>query len=93
MKPPDTDPPCVTQAVEVTKAAEEGLEKEHAVSVGRNPLPKTETCKPTRAVPGLRPITGDDSMFHRSTVPIEKKRMHVSSKARTDRKKVRNYTV
>ena len=58
MKLPDKEPPCVTQAAEVTRPDEDGLENVQPVSVGRKPLPLIETSKPTRAVPALRTITG-----------------------------------
>jgi hypothetical protein len=62
-KPPHNDPPRVTQAAEVTNAAEEGLENAQVVSVGRKPLPLTAISEPIRPVPELSTITGADSAF------------------------------
>ena len=39
---------------------DEGLDKEHVVSVGRNPAPVNEMFEPTEPSPLLRWITGSD---------------------------------
>jgi hypothetical protein len=52
-------PACLTQAADpATTASEPGLEIEHEVSVGKNPVPFTFTDNPGEAVPRLNVILG-----------------------------------
>jgi len=53
-KLPDKDPFCVTQAEELTKADEVGLENVQVVSVGRKPVPVMDMSEPVRALPALK---------------------------------------
>ena len=83
MKPPDKDPFAVTQAADVTKFAEE-LENEHVVSVGKNPLPLTETSKPTLPLSGLSVTTGSELIISRTNASAETARRHTKSGATID---------
>ena len=58
VKLPDKDPFCVTQAEELTRADEVGLEKVQVVSVGRKPVPEIAMSDPVRALPVLKSNTG-----------------------------------
>jgi hypothetical protein len=90
VKPPDKEPSAVTQAADVTKLGEEGLENEQVVSVGKNPLPLIETCKPTLTLPELNAITGSDSTFFRTIDPLETAKRHMKSSATTNLNETRN---
>jgi len=81
MKPPDKEPPAVTQAADITTLADEGLENEQLVSVGKNPLPLIEICKPTLPLPELNKITGSDSTLSRTINPAEAVKRHTKSTA------------
>lgn len=58
MKPPDNDPPRITQADEIINAGEDGLENLQVESTGRKPVPVTEMSEPARAVDALKTNTG-----------------------------------
>jgi hypothetical protein len=80
VKPPYNEPPRITQAPDVNRPAEEGLEREQVVSVGRKPVPLIEICEPIRALPELNAITGSDSMFVRMIVPAETNKTPMKSR-------------
>ena len=86
VKPPDMAPPWVTQALDATRVADEGLENMQEVSIGRKPLPLTEIAEPTRPVPALRRMTGDDSMLRKTRLPRAIRIMMVKRRAKADRK-------
>lgn len=86
MKPPDNDPPAVTQAEEMITPGLDGLEKEQAVSVGRNPEPLIPICKPTFALPELKPMTGEDSVSVRIIIPADANKTAMKSRVRMNLK-------
>jgi hypothetical protein len=61
----------VTQAADVTSAAEEGLENAQVVSVGRKPVPLIAISKPTRPDLALSTITGSAVKFGMRRVAAE----------------------
>jgi hypothetical protein len=79
VKPPDKEPPEVTQAADVIRLGEEGLENEQVLSVGKKPLPVTATSKPTLPLPELNAIAGSDSTLPRRIDPAETVKRHMSS--------------
>jgi hypothetical protein len=80
VKPPYNEPPRITQAPDINRPAEEGLEREQVVSVGRKPVPLIEICEPIRALPELNAITGSDSMFVRMIVSAETNKTPMKSR-------------
>jgi len=63
MKPPvgTPVPACITQAEDMIKLLDEGLDKEQVVSVGRKPAPLNEMLTPADTVVWLKEMTGSDS--------------------------------
>jgi hypothetical protein len=81
VKPPYKEPSAITQAADVIKLAEEGLENEQVMSVGKNPLPLIEICVPTLPLPALKVIAGADSMSFRTIDPAHTTKRHMKSTA------------
>jgi hypothetical protein len=85
MKPPVSNPvpTPITQAPDMITLPDDGLERVHVASVGRNPVPVTEIRDPMRPLTGVKEITGAEWTIVNAAFPVKANNTPMKSRATT----------